>query len=86
MAGSPLGFQTRRFRMISPATTTAAPPDPAHGSTVDPAVGSVSGREEPAPPLTVFTELFPPTDADVAGHRSWLARSPWPEVVFASAR
>jgi hypothetical protein len=35
---------------------------------------------------TVFTELFPPRDADGTMHREWLARSRWPEVVFASAR
>jgi hypothetical protein len=29
--------------------------------------------------------LFPPRDADAATYRRWLAASPWPEVVFASA-
>lgn len=29
--------------------------------------------------------LFPPADADAETHRRWLATSPWPEVVFASA-
>ncbi len=29
--------------------------------------------------------LFPPADADDETHRRWLAASPWPEVVFASA-
>ncbi len=29
--------------------------------------------------------LFPPRDADAAAYRRWLAESPWPEVVFASA-
>lgn len=29
--------------------------------------------------------LFPPADADAETYRRWLAASPWPEVVFASA-
>ncbi|GGL25161.1 hypothetical protein H9L10_05175 [Phycicoccus endophyticus] len=29
--------------------------------------------------------LFPPADADAETYRDWLASSPWPEVVFASA-
>lgn len=29
--------------------------------------------------------LFPPRDADAETRRRWLATSPWPEVVFASA-
>ncbi|MCA1781121.1 MAG: hypothetical protein ABR500_14975 [Dermatophilaceae bacterium] len=29
--------------------------------------------------------LFPPRDADADTRRAWLADSPWPEVVFASA-
>ncbi|MBM6399425.1 hypothetical protein [Phycicoccus sonneratiae] len=29
--------------------------------------------------------LFPPADADAETFRRWLAASPWPEVVFASA-
>ena len=74
--------------MTSPATTSPAPRDPARASA---GAGARSSCQPPravgsAPPMTAFTELFPPADADVARHRSWLARSPWPEVVFASAR
>ena len=71
--------------MTSPATTSPIPREPARAST---GASSCQGPRTvgSAPPMTVFTELFPPEDADVAGHRSWLARSPWPEVVFASAR
>ena len=29
--------------------------------------------------------IFPPKDADPETRRRWLASSPWPEVVFASA-
>lgn len=29
--------------------------------------------------------IFPPRDADAATYRRWIATSPWPEVVFASA-
>ena len=29
--------------------------------------------------------LFPPRDADADTRAAWLARSPWPEIVFASA-
>lgn len=32
-----------------------------------------------------FPAIFPPGDADAATRRDWLASSPWPEVVFASA-
>ena len=51
-------------------------------------------REAPcapaAPALTSGTAtgpapLFPPKDADAEARRRWLATSPWPEVVFASA-
>lgn len=34
---------------------------------------------------SVRTPLFPPRDADLETRRRWLATSPWPEVVFASA-
>ena len=30
--------------------------------------------------------LFPPRDADAEVRRAWLAASPWPEIVFASAQ
>ncbi|MBM6403738.1 hypothetical protein JQN72_05720 [Phycicoccus sp. CSK15P-2] len=40
---------------------------------------------QPQPPAPVVTSLFPPRDADPETHRRWLAESPWPEVVFASA-
>lgn len=33
-----------------------------------------------------FPRIFPPVDADADTRRAWLAASPWPEVVFASAR
>ena len=33
----------------------------------------------------VRAPLFPPRDADAETRRRWLATSPWPEVVFASA-
>ena len=36
-----------------------------------------------APP--VWAPLFPPRDADEETRRRWIATSPWPEVVFASA-
>lgn len=32
-----------------------------------------------------FPRVFPPADSDAQTRRSWLASSPWPEVVFASA-
>lgn len=34
---------------------------------------------------TGHQSLFPPADADAETYRRWLAASPWPEVVFASA-
>lgn len=39
----------------------------------------------PAPVAAVRAPLFPPKDADAETRRRWLASSPWPEVVFASA-
>ena len=42
--------------------------------------------EPPAAPRPAFAGLFPPRDADEQTYRRWLAESPWPEVVFASAR
>lgn len=47
------------------------------------------GAEE-APGDTIrtsaWTRLFPPPDADAETRAAWLAGSPWPEIVFASAR
>ena len=37
------------------------------------------------PPVTARQAIFPPKDADAETRRRWLASSPWPEVVFASA-
>ena len=36
-------------------------------------------------PVGVARPIFPPKDADTETRRRWLARCPWPEVVFASA-
>ena len=33
----------------------------------------------------LMTSIFPPRDADAHTRAAWLARSPWPEVVFATA-
>lgn len=38
-----------------------------------------------AAPAARWAPLFPPKDADAETRRRWLATSPWPEVVFASA-
>ena len=37
------------------------------------------------PRTTAPQAIFPPKDADAETRRRWLASSPWPEVVFASA-
>ncbi len=37
------------------------------------------------PPVVAPQAIFPPKDADAETRRRWLASSPWPEVVFASA-
>ncbi|WP_404347816.1 hypothetical protein LG324_10935 [Phycicoccus jejuensis] len=59
--------------------TTIAPPTAGAASCADdadgPAVAAVAARQP----------LFPPADADTETYRAWLAVSPWPEVVFASA-
>lgn len=63
-------------------------------ATTDPRAGSCAERPAPsgaAPSVTVAVvaatvqPLFPPRDADAEARRRWLASSPWPEVVFASA-
>ena len=40
---------------------------------------------EPAEPRPLLAGLVPPRDADRDAYRAWVAASPWPEVVFASA-
>lgn len=41
---------------------------------------------QPAPEHgSLLVGLVPPRDADRETYRAWLASSPWPEVVFASA-
>jgi hypothetical protein len=62
-----------RLRVRQPTTTTPAPP------------AGDGRRPEPVQPATTADPLFPPRDADAETHRRWLAHSPWPEVVFASA-
>ena len=37
------------------------------------------------PGTATSQSIFPPKDADPETRRRWLASSPWPEVVFASA-
>ncbi len=39
----------------------------------------------PAPEPAPHQGIVPPRDADAATYRRWIASSPWPEVVFASA-
>ena len=59
----------------SPASTTA----PRMCLAVDEdRAAATDGRPE--------TRLFPPRDADAETRAAWLARSPWPEIVFACAR
>jgi hypothetical protein len=45
-----------------------------------------AATDEHARASAVYAALVPPKDPDVRRHRDWLARSSWPEVVFASAR
>ena len=61
-------------------------------ATTDPRAGSCAERPAPsgaaaAPAVAAarMLPLFPPRDADAEARRRWLASSPWPEVVFASA-
>ncbi len=56
---------------MSPTTTTTR--------TGPPMCPAPEPTEPPRQPL------FPPADADAETYRRWLAASPWPEVVFASA-
>ncbi len=55
-------------------TTTTVPADP-RPCPAPASAGDAVGRQP----------LFPPPDADPDAYRRWLAASPWPEVVFASA-
>ncbi len=53
-----------------------------------PTTGAASCRvdaDEPVAAVAARHPLFPPADADAETYRAWLAASPWPEVVFASA-
>ena len=60
-------------------TTTTAPRGALCAATDDPAAGAPAGASVLSRPL------FPPRDADAETRRRWLAGSPWPEVVFATA-
>ena len=53
-------------------------------SSARPAAQERANRQAPAP-AAFSRPIFPPKDADAETRRRWLARSPWPEVVFASA-
>lgn len=59
------------------ATCADASPSPASATDV--------GGTTPAGNGAGRAPLFPPRDADAETRRRWLASSPWPEVVFASA-
>ncbi len=59
-------------------------------ATSDPRAASCAERPAPsraaaAVAAATVHPLFPPRDADAETRRRWLASSPWPEVVFASA-
>lgn len=60
---------------MSPTTTPSTPGAPSCADTPP------SAAEQESTP-----GLFPPKDADDATRAAWLATSPWPEVVFATAR
>ncbi len=53
-------------------------------STPPPELRQRPTTDAPAP-AGATRPLFPPKDADPETRRRWLAQSPWPEVVFASA-
>ncbi len=61
--------------------TTTANPTP--GSTCPD--GSPTLGAPPTRGAAPVATIFPPRDADDDTYRRWLATSPWPEVVFASA-
>lgn len=48
-------------------------------------VGDVTCPEGTEPTAPEVVALCPPRGADADAYRRWLASSPWPEVVFASA-
>ena len=64
--------------------TSVQPITPRNASCAD-ASPSAPGVGGSAPTSTGRAPLFPPRDADAETRRRWLATSPWPEVVFASA-
>ena len=62
---------------------------PRAGTAEEPVVRPMTGgaaTDERARATALYAALVPPKDPDVRRHRDWLARSSWPEVVFASAR
>ena len=54
-------------------------------STTDPRSAACADRAATTAAVRNVQPLFPPKDADAEARRRWLASSPWPEVVFASA-
>jgi hypothetical protein len=70
--------------MLVPTTAAGAPSgavDPT--ATVDRSCGTAV--ESSAVGAPIVPALFPPRDADADTRRAWVASSPWPEIVFASA-
>lgn len=64
------------------ATTALARTAPAAG----PAEGMCREPERVGAEAALsMASIFPPRDADSGARAAWLASSPWPEVVFASA-
>ena len=72
--------------MPLPSTAVAAPTGASSAARADGTTCPSDGLDVSQAARAVFGELFPPRDADGERHRAWLARSSWPEVVFASVR
>jgi hypothetical protein len=70
--------------MLIPVTATPAPSRAVDATgTVERSCGT--GVEASAVGAPSVAALFPPRDADADTRRAWVASSPWPEIVFASA-
>lgn len=64
---------------MSPSTAAQIHRSPEGGA------GCPNAQDETRPERR-FQPIFPPPDADNQTRRAWLASTPWPEVLFASAR
>lgn len=69
---------------MSPFTPLQIHRSPAGAATCADTSSGDRAAEHRFPPT--FPAIFPPQGADAQTRRAWLATTPWPEVLFSSAR